>query len=130
MKLHRCLICIGSNTMPDKNLKLARLMLKRLYPDIIFGREMITEPLYFTANINLFHNQLAIFYSKSDKESIKLTFKSIELRSGRTGQDKLTEIVKLDIDLLMIDDSILKEKDMQREYIREGIKELDIQIRV
>ena len=33
-------------------------------------------------------------------------------------------IVKLDIDLLMIDDQVLKPKDMEREFVKQGMEEL------
>lgn len=39
-------------------------------------------------------------------------------------EDKSQGIVKLDIDLLMYDDDILKPDDMKRDFIKQGLKEL------
>lgn len=117
---------MGSNTMPEENLELARKLLKERYPDIIFGQKRTTTPLFFTANRNKFQNQLGLFYSDWSAEKLESYCKQIEAKAGRTSEDKSEEIVKLDIDLLMIDNEVLKTKDMQRQYIRKGMKELGI----
>jgi len=40
--------------------------------------------------------------------------------------DKLDGIIKLDIDLLTYDDIVLKENDMKKEFIIEGLKEFEL----
>lgn len=124
MKIHSCLICIGSNTNKTENIKTARKELEELFPDIMFGKEMLTTPLYFKSNPEMFINQLGVFHSGMSVEEIKFHFRSIEVQSGRLPSDKDKEIVKLDIDLLMYDKEILKSKDMLREYIKTGLKEI------
>lgn len=124
MKIHSCLICIGSNTDKTENIKSARKELEELFPDIVFGKEMLTAPLYFKHNTEMFINQLGVFHSGMSIEEIKFHFRSIEVQAGRLPSDKDKEIVKLDIDLLMYDEEILKPKDMLREYIKTGLKEL------
>ena len=49
---------------------------------------------------------------------------SVERRSGRIPEDKAQGVVKLDIDLLVFDNKILKPEDMEREYIRRGMSVL------
>lgn len=124
MKIHSCLICIGSNTNKNENVKTARKELEELFPDIKFGEEMLTDPLYFTSNPEMFLNQIATFHTGMNVEEIKIHFRSIEVQSGRLPSDKEKEIVKLDIDLLTYDKEILKPKDMQRDYIKKGISGL------
>lgn len=124
MKIHSCLICIGSNTNKEENVKTARKELQELFPDIMFGKEMLTTPLYFKSNREMFINQLGVFHTSMSVEEIKFHFRSIEVQSGRLPSDKDKEIVKLDIDILMYDKEILKSKDILRDYIKTGMKEL------
>lgn len=124
MKIHSCLICIGSNTNKKENVKNARKELQELFPDVMFGKEMLTTPLYFKSNSEMFINQLGVFHTSMSVEEIKFHFRSIEVQSGRLPSDKDKEIVKLDIDILMYDKKILKSKDMLRDYIKTGMKEL------
>ena len=53
-----------------------------------------------------------------------LMFKELERRCGRIPEDKAQGVVKLDIDLLVFDNKILKPEDMEREYIRRGMSVL------
>ena len=53
-----------------------------------------------------------------------MLLKQIEKENGRLPEDKQQGIVKLDIDLLKYDDSILKPKDMEKDFVQAGLKEL------
>ena len=116
--MKRCLICIGSNYNRKKNLLLARQRLQALFPTVRFATEEETEPLYLRS-FALFSNQVAEFVTVVDE------LKAIEREAGRRPGDKVKEKVCLDIDLLMYDGKILRPKDMKREYVRKGLKELD-----
>lgn len=125
MKIHPCLICIGTNTNKEENIKLANRELKELFPDIVFGKRMVTTPLYFKSNMEMFINQVCLFHSAMTVKEIKIYLRSIEIQAGRLPSDKEKELVKLDIDLLMYDNEIIKPKDMVRDYIQQGIKDFD-----
>lgn len=84
---------------------------------------METEPLYLK-NTALFSNQVASFSTAMEKQTIVNALKEIEIKAGRRPEDKTTEKVLLDIDLLMYGNEILKPKDMERAYIRKGVEEL------
>lgn len=124
MELHRCLICIGSNFSQDEMLTFARNELSALFPDIIFGQEMVNPPLFFISNKSSFYNQLGIFHTTITSGEIQAACKDIERKAGRTPEDKIYEKVKLDIDLLQMDQQIFKPEDMKRAYIRKGMEEL------
>lgn len=121
--LNTCLICIGSNYHRKESLLLARRNLQALFPSICFATEMETEPLYLK-NTALFSNQVASFSTAMEKQTIVNALKEIEIKAGRRPEDKTTEKVLLDIDLLMYGNEILKPKDMERAYIRKGVEEL------
>ena len=50
---------------------------------------------------------------------------NIEQEQGRLPEDKVQGIVKLDIDLLVYDDDVLKPKDLEREFVKIGLEELE-----
>ena len=117
-------ICIGSNEHRKENLALARKRLIELYPDIRFSAEMDTEPLFFRRPA-LFSNQVARFASDDNAEEVTLRLKAIEREAGRMPEEKKREIVRLDIDLLSCDGKVLRPKEMKRDYICRGMRELE-----
>lgn len=118
MEKQLCLICIGSNTCVPQNMELARKALTAFFPDISFGKEQETAPLFFRNNLSPFHNQTARFHSSLKPDKIKSIFKEIEMRAGRRTEDKSQEIVKLDIDLVQYGDTTLKPEDIHRDYMK------------
>lgn len=123
MNEHHCLLCMGSNTDRSAQLSEARKALSVAFPGINFGELMETEAIGSGFH-SPFSNQLARFTTTLTADSVHTLFKELEHRSGRTSLDKAIGVVKLDIDLLVYDNVILKPKDIQREYIRKGIVEL------
>ncbi len=121
MNIHHCLLCLGSNYEYLINLASARKALKLAFLDIRFGNEMITEAIG-DQWLSPFGNQLAQFTTSLDIEDIRLILKQIEKNQGRLPEDKKQGIVKIDIDLLMYDDEVLKPEDMKREFVIEGIR--------
>lgn len=117
-------ISIGSNEHRKDNLALARNRLSELFPDIRFSAETDTKPL-FVHRPALFSNQVARFASDCDAKEIVSRLKAIEKEAGRTPEEKRQEIVRLDIDLLSCDAAVYKAEDMEREYIRQAISELE-----
>ena len=117
---HHCLLCMGSNTDRSAQLSVARKALRATFPDILFGEMMETEAVGSGFH-SPFSNQLAKFSTTLSSDSVHDFFKELERRSGRIPEDKAQGIVKLDIDLLVFDNKILKPEDMEREYIRRGI---------
>lgn len=120
MVIHNCLLCLGSNTNLTICLSEARKALRTAFPGIRFGETIETAALG-QGFLSPFSNQLATFTTTLSFESVRATLKELERRSGRTHEDKARGIVKLDIDLLMFDERILKPEDMKREYVRKGL---------
>ena len=121
MNIHHCLLCLGSNYEYPINLASARKALKLVFLDIRFGNEMVTEAIG-EKWLSPFGNQLAQFTTSLPPEEIRLILKQIEKDHGSLPEDKKRGIVKLDIDLLMYDDEVLKPEDMKREFVIEGMK--------
>lgn len=123
MEEHHCLLCMGSNTDRSAQLSVARKALCATFPDIHFGEMMETEAIGSGFH-SPFSNQLARFSTTLSPDSVHDIFKELERRSGRIPEDKSLGVVKLDIDLLVFDNRVLKPEDMEREYIRRGISVL------
>lgn len=125
MDIHHCLLCLGSNDDYIQRLAHARKALRLHFPDIRFSREMETEAIggHFRSP---FGNQLATFTTPLSAEEIRLHLKQMERDNGRLPEDKAHGIVKLDIDLLMYDDIILKPEDMEREFVQQLLEECRI----
>lgn len=117
-------ICIGSNEQRKDNLALARRRLKELFPDICFAEEEETKPLCCKRTAP-FANQVARFRSDCPAEEVNALLKAIEREAGRKPEEKAREIIRLDIDLLACDTTVFKPEDMQREYVRRGLSQLE-----
>lgn len=122
----RYVVSIGSNERRRENMRLARRRLTELFADIRFSREQQTAPIRLH-RLCVFSNQVACFHSDLRLEEVLVRLKDIEREAGRTPEDKLREIVKLDIDLLMCEDCVLKPEDWERGYVKDGLKYLKIQ---
>ena len=114
MDEHHCLLCMGSNTNRYAQLSVAREALRTTFPDIHFGEMMETEAVGSGFH-SPFSNQLAKFSTTLSPDSVRDLF---------IPEDKAQGVVKLDIDLLVFDNKILKPEDMEREYIRRGMSVL------
>lgn len=80
--MHKYIVCIGSNYNRKENLTFARQKLTESFSSICFAPELETKPLFFK-NPALFSNQVVLFYSDKDEETVRKMLKDIEQRSGR-----------------------------------------------
>lgn len=107
-------------------MRLAQRRLAELFPSICFAKERETQPLSLH-NRSLFSNQVACFYTDMDRDAVVRNLKKIEAEGGRRPEDKARERIHLDIDLLSYGDCILKPEDLKRDYVVEGLDELNEQ---
>lgn len=125
MTIHSCLICLGSNSNRTAKMASARENLEKRFPGIRFGMEMDTQAIGSNF-LSPFSNQMAWFQTSHSAEEVRSILKQIERDHGRLPEDKALGIVKLDIDLLKYDDNILKPKDLEKDFVKEGIKRLGL----
>ena len=122
---HTCLLCLGSNLDGATRLSAARHVLLSHFPDIRFSQEMVTEAIG-TGFLSPFHNQVARLTTPLSAEEVRVILKQIERDNERLPEDKAQGIVKLDVDLLVYDKVVLKAKDLEREFVRIGLEELNL----
>jgi 2-amino-4-hydroxy-6-hydroxymethyldihydropteridine diphosphokinase len=86
------------------------------FEEIHYSGTSVTPP-YGAHYKDDFLNQLAIAYTHKEKEEISLLLKSIENEMGRKKADKEKGVVKIDIDLVIWNNDILKPAEISRGYI-------------
>lgn len=124
MDQHSYILCLGSNFERNLHIKMAHKALILHFPNIHFGEEMITEAIG-EGILSPFSNQIIHISTHHNPEELRHLLKEIELKSGRQPEDKTKGIVKLDIDILMYDKQIIKAKDLERDFVQKGLKELE-----
>lgn len=120
-----CLIELGSNEPSEATVRSVQDVLRTCFPSVRFGRLRQTEPVGI-ASPRPFFNISGRFETHLTQEEVTALFKRIEADHGRRPEDKAQNIVRIDIDLLVYGDTVLKAKDLQREYVRAGLADLGI----
>lgn len=115
------LLSIGSNENKTVNIDRCRQIISLLYPYTIFSESIESEPVG-NGYEHDFVNQLALIESDDDEQSVADLLKEIEHEMGRLPQDKLAGIVVIDIDLLAVNNKIIKPEDFDRPYIKKLIE--------
>ena len=110
------LVSLGSNENRTENMVRCRQLLELCFQSIDYSDMLETEPVGEGFN-GLFYNQLAIVCSDLDLPQVKYRLKEIEKQLGRTSTDKSRGIVIVDLDVLAVDQKIIKSGDFARAYI-------------
>lgn len=110
------LVSLGSNENRTENMVRCRQLLELCFQNIDYSDMLETEPVGEGFN-GLFYNQLAIVCSDLDLPQVKYRLKEIEKQLGRTSTDKSRGIVIIDLDVLAVDQKIIKSGDFARAYI-------------
>lgn len=125
------LLCIGSNIDRKSNLEHCQRILMQIFDSIQFSDTLVTAPYGERYNDD-FLNQLAFIKTTRESDDVIELLKGIERQLGRMREDKILGVVKIDIDLITWNDSILREEDWERSYIRgllpNFVSELDSQL--
>lgn len=112
------LVCMGSNEGREAHLALARRELTARFSQVRFSAELETEPLDLS-NSSLFTNQLVRFVTDDSPQEVNRQLKEIERLAGRCYDDKVHEVVKLDLDILMVNHEVMRSDDLQRHFVRQ-----------
>lgn len=120
---NRIIIALGSNTNPKQNMEAACGAVELLLPGICWSEAVFTAP-EACSNPALFLNRVGIAHTSLPVADLIRHFKQIERALGRVPENKHQGIIPIDIDLLQWNSELLKPDDMQRGYIKEGIRQL------
>lgn len=110
------IISMGSNENRAENMSRCRYLLTKDYPNAVFSDMISTKP--FGDNYRSdFYNQLALITSDDNVLTVADKLKRIESEIGRQSDEKRRGIIKIDVDLLVVNDKIIKSADFERPYI-------------
>lgn len=118
----RILIALGSNHEQKKNVAFAMERLHSFFPGISFSRMLWTEPIGIASD--RFVNALALADTDKEQEEVEQILKQVEKECGRTREEKMRNIIRLDLDLLQWGTVRLREQDWERDYIRLLLQEM------
>jgi 2-amino-4-hydroxy-6-hydroxymethyldihydropteridine diphosphokinase len=123
MEENRFVVCLGSNIDRQRNIFKAGRMIASKAGFIKFCPARYTKSIGMETSVT-FLNQVVVGDTNLDKESFVEFLKFLEYHLGRTDDEKQKGIIKIDADLLMWNDEIIRPEDFERDYIRESMAAL------
>lgn len=121
--MNEVLISIGSNINKEKNLAVCQQLLNASFDCIHYSDISITVP-YGNNYQDNFINQLAMILTNDEKNVVSNILKSIEKKIGRVPEDKNLGIVKIDVDIIIWNNNVIKTEDITRSYVKDLISTL------
>ena len=122
--MNKALLSIGTNVDRERNMELCHRLLEKLFPAIAYSKTSITAP-YGNLYKSDFLNQLAFAYTYKEKDEVISLLKSLEKEMGRTQADKENGIVKIDLDLVVWNEEVVKPEDILRSYVVDLLPSLE-----
>lgn len=127
--MHECIISLAANYGAEKNLAEARERLSQILFEPVYTKELWTEPeghkaLLSSHQLPLYLNQLVKATTNSDLDQLQKQLKNIEAMMGRTLADRNENRVRIDLDLLLFDNTCYHCEDWNRKYVKALITEL------
>lgn len=119
------LISIGSNTTEKHNILTQIIETIGQISHIIAHTPIFDTPAEGCSSSTPYANALILASLDENYDILREKFKQWEIDYGRTHQLKQQGIIPLDIDIIMWDNTILKERDMQMNYMKTGLKILN-----
>ena len=121
----KALISLGANTT-DKKQRLTDTIVAIAQIAFIEAQ----TPIYETAaegsvSTLPYANALVLIETSAEYEELRATFKQWERNAGRTAESKAQGLIPLDIDIVTWNDHVIKERDMEFEYMKLGMKLLN-----
>ncbi len=121
--MNTALLSIGTNENREENLSLCHRLLEKEFDYLYYSDTTLSSP-YGSHYKEDFLNQLAIVQTEKEKDEVAAMLKNIERKIGRKSSDKKGGLVKIDIDLVIWNEELLKPVDMNRNYIKDLLPSL------
>ncbi len=121
--MNEAIISLGSNTV-DREIKLSRAM------DIIAGMVKSFTPPYIEDGqpySNPYLNIVAVIDTELEYSELYDLFKDIETKLGRVKANRDDLPVAIDIDIVIFNDKVVRQRDYASAYFIKGLKILGLQ---
>ena len=117
MKMHQVVISLAANCDAEKNLPEARLCLEQILSFTHYTDALWTEPIGGKRK-DYYLNQLVKAETKLSFDELHSQLKAIEMKMGRTAEDRQEGIVRIDLDILAFDNNRHHLADWERHYVK------------
>lgn len=121
--MNSCIISLSSNAEVGKNIPQAKALLEERFSDISFSSQIETSPFGQGYKAN-FQNLVACFSCSESEEDINSLLKQIEARLGRTPELKAQKIVPIDLDIILWNQSVVRDDYYRFPFLLELINQL------
>lgn len=121
----KIIISLGSNIRQEYHIEKAKSLLASVFEDMVFTNSIWTEPVGIVCSDALFLNALGCASTDWSVDMVDKALKQVERQCGRKCGEKEQGIIRMDVDILLYDDVRYHEKDWQRNYVSQLLKELD-----
>ena len=121
--MHQVILSLGANYEAEKNLPEAQCSLGQILFSPIYTDAIWTEPIA-SKRTDLYLNQLVKAQTNLDFEALVKAIKDIEIRHGRTPEEREQGIVRIDIDVLEFDGIRHHLRDWERPYVLDLLPQL------
>jgi len=126
MSTHKLYIGIGTNLSTAEQVLLwtKRKLSEAFRGTARYSTPVKTDPINFPSR-EKFTNQLVIIETEVPTAFAKPLLKSIERQLGRTDDDASRGVVRLDLDLLWMDERVIRPEEWERDYVKQAREELE-----
>lgn len=124
--MNKAVISLGSNIHAIQHLAKAMQLLKMQFEDVAFSEPKEYAPIDFLYNSDPFTNMVASFDCSIGRKELIDFLKKLEDNMGRKRGADFDGYVSIDLDLIIWNGEVQRVKDCSREYIVDGLKELNI----
>lgn len=121
--MHQVILSLGANYEAEKNLPEARKSLGQILFSPIYTDAIWTEPIA-SKRTDLYLNQLVKAQTNLEFDALVKAIKEIEIRHGRTPEEREKDIVRIDIDVLEYDGVRHHLRDWERPYVKDLLPQL------
>ncbi|MDE6175427.1 MAG: 2-amino-4-hydroxy-6-hydroxymethyldihydropteridine diphosphokinase [Duncaniella sp.] len=118
-----CTIGLGSNTS-DRQYQIEKAIENLLGHLEKASASSVYESEAFNGKDEPYLNAVVHGYTALDRETFVKELKEWEAQNGRTIEDTLKGLIKIDLDLVIWNEHILRPKDFERHYFNRGYREL------
>ncbi|MCF0185456.1 MAG: 2-amino-4-hydroxy-6-hydroxymethyldihydropteridine diphosphokinase [Bacteroidaceae bacterium] len=118
--MNKYVLSIGSNC-PVRQANMMNLirLLKREFPTDFWISETYESPA-LNGISPAYLNAVAVVFSEQNHNDMRSMMKSFEQKFGRNTESKKSGIVEMDLDIVIVNDEIVRPKDYARDYFTIG----------
>ncbi len=117
-------LCLGSNQDAPHHIEAAKALLRQALTDVRFTSAVWTKPIGDDSDDRLYLNCLAAGTTDMDYPTLHQKLKDMEHALGSSPTERRQGIVRIDIDILLLDNQRYHEDDWHRDYVTHLLNEL------